>query len=216
MRGLCENGKVAPLFNHLYGLVILTFYWLFLSLYLFVYIIPRYSQFTKIVLDQFSMEEAENSTSFLKFQVTNLAFFLIFLLLMIFMILAIIYSLKKLSKVKLKRHNLNTFYSTVFWGILHFVFVVIFFAALNKNSYLVLNVFRFILILTSHFLKPILTIIEARKKLPELFIDNRILTIYPTKFFVSSTNIIPRTEPLMPLIPFQQNARWVLSFIKVH
>ena len=205
MRGLAENGKIPPLFNYLYALVISTFYLLFLILFLSVYIIPRYSQFAEIILNQFSMEEPENNVFFSKTQRINLAFLLTFLLLIMLMIIAILYNLKNLSEnKKFKRHNVFTLYLTVFWGFLHFALVLMFFAALKNNWYLVLNIFRFFLILTSHFLKPIFTFVEVRQNLPELFVDNR---SYPKNFLVSHMNIRPRREPLMPLIPFKQNAR---------
>lgn len=208
IRGLTENGKIPPLFNYLYVLVILTFYLLFLILFLSVYIIPRYSQFAETVLVQFSMEEAKNNVSFLKYQGTNLAFLCTFLLLIMFMIVAILYKLKNSSvNKKYKRHNVFTLNLTVFWGFLHFAIVLIFFAALRNNWYLVLNILRFFLILTSHFLKPIFTIVEVRQNLPELFVDNSMLISYPKDFFVSHMNISPRRETLMPLIPFKQNAR---------
>ena len=208
MRGLAENGKIPPLFNYLYALVISTFYLLFLILFLSVYIIPRYSQFAVIVLNQFSMEEAENNLPFSKTQRINLAFLLTFLLLIIILIIAILYNLKGLSvNQKFKRHNVFTLYLTVFWGFLHFVIVLIFFAALKNNWYLVLNIFRIFLIITSHFLKPIFTIVEVRQNLPELFVDNSMSISYPKNFFVSHMNISPRREPFMPLIPFKQNAR---------
>ena len=207
MRGLAENGKIPPLFNYLYALVISTFYLLFLILFLSV-IIPRYSQFAVIVLNQFSMEEAEINVPFSKTQRINLAFLLTFLLLIMFMIISILYNLKGLSvNQKFQRHNVFTLYLTVFWGFLHFVIVLIFFAALKNNWYLVLNICRIFMILTSHILKPIFTIVEVRQNLPELFVDNSKLISYPRNFFVSHMNFSPRREPLMPLIPFKQNAR---------
>ena len=208
MRGIAVNGKIPPLFNQLYALISVTFYVLFLSLYLLVYLLPRYDQFSKTLLQQFRMEEDKKSFSFLKYQETHISFSLTFLTLLIFMILAIIYTLRK-SKIKEQnqRYNVYTFFLTVFWGLIHISIILTFLLAMMKKMYLVLNFLRFVMILISHFLKPIITIIEVERNFPEFFMDNMTLPTRPRDFYFNQTNLSPRQEPLMPLIPFKQNAR---------
>ena len=60
-RGIAVNGKIPPLFNHLYTLICLTFYMLFFSIFLFDYRMPSYKIFSKTLLNQFRMEEDRNS-----------------------------------------------------------------------------------------------------------------------------------------------------------
>ena len=177
-------------------------------MYLFAYIIPSYNQFSKTLVQQFRMEIDKVCFSFIKYQGTYIAFSLTFLTLLIFMILAIIYTLRK-SKIKKQgqRKNVYTFFLTVFWGVLHISLILTFLLAMMMKKYLVLNVLRFVMIFISHFLKPVITIIEVKRNFPELFMDNIISTVKPRNFFFNQTNLSPRREPLMPFIPFQQNAR---------
>ena len=177
-------------------------------MYMFAYIIPRNNQFSKTLLQQFRMENDKMCYSFIKYQGTHISFLLTFLTLLIFMILAIIYTLRK-SKIKkqVRRHNVYTFFLTVFWGLLHISLILTFLVAMLMKKYLVLNVLRFAMILISHFLKPIITIIEVKRNFPELFMDNIISSAKPRDFYFNQTNLSPRREPLMPFIPFQQNAR---------
>ena len=144
----------------------------------------------------------------MRYQETNIAFFLTFLLLLILMIFAISHTLKRTRIEKQsQRQNVYTFFSTVFWGILHSTIIILFFLAMRKKKYLILNVLRFVLIFMSHFFKPIITIIEIKRNFPHLFLDNNISKFKPRDFYFNQTNLSPRPEPLMPLIPFQQNAR---------
>lgn len=144
----------------------------------------------------------------MRYQETNIAFFLTFLLLLILMIFAICHTLKRAKIEKQsQRHNIYTFFSTVFWGILHSTIIILFFLAMRKKKYLILNVLRFVMIFISHFLKPIITIIEVKRNFPDLFWDNNISNFQPRDFYFNQTNLSPRPELLMPLIPFQQNAR---------
>ena len=136
-RGIAVNGKIPPLFNQLYALITVTFYILFLSLYLFIFILPRYNQFSKTLLQQFRMEEDKKSF-FKKYQGAQISFSLTFLTLLIFMILAIIYTIRKSNiKKQNQRHNVYTFFITVFWGLIHISIILAFLLAMMKKMYLV-------------------------------------------------------------------------------
>ena len=144
----------------------------------------------------------------MRYQETHIAFSLTFLLLLILMIFAITHTLKRARIVKQsQRHNVYTFFSTVFWGFLYTTIIISFFLAMRKKKYLILNVLRFVFIFISHLLKPIITIIEVKRNFPDLFMDNSISNFKPRDFYFKQTNFCPRREPLMPLIPFQQSAR---------
>ena len=83
----------------------------------------------------------------MRYQETNIAFFLTFLLLLILMIFAISHTLKRTRIEKQsQRQNVYTFFSTVFWGILHSTIIILFFLAMRKKKYLIFNVLRFVLI----------------------------------------------------------------------
>ena len=206
-RGLAENGKIPSLFNHLDRVIFSTFYLLIITLYLITYIIPRYSQFSEVLLQTFSLDGAQlMDYSFFKYQRIFIYFTSVFLLLILFMILAIIYSKIRSNQKQLRRYNVYTLSSTLFWGLLHFAIFLLFIAALIQKQYLALNVLRFVMILTSHFLKPFITLFDVRNNLPELFIDN-LMTMNQQDFYVNHINFLPRREPLMPLVPFRPNAR---------
>ena len=71
----------------------------------------------------------------MRYQETNIAFFLTFLLLLILMIFAISHTLKRTRIEKQsQRQNVYTFFSTVFWGILHSTIIILFFLSPNLKN----------------------------------------------------------------------------------
>lgn len=126
-----------------------------------------------------------------------------FLFLLIIMSLAICY-MKRTSLKKLHRQNIYTLKSTLFWGFLHFGILILYHIAQIQKDFFFCSVLRFVLIFFTQFIKYVILIIDLRKNLPELFSDSNIH--YGCNCIVLPVSC-PRSEPLMPFIPFKQNAR---------
>ena len=117
------------------------------------------------------------------------------------------------QQINYSRQNVFTLTSTLFWGLLHFVLFLSFWYSIIVEQIHVFIVIRFSIIF-SHFIKSLVTIIENRKNLPELFSDtetNNRSSNFPLG------DIHPRQETVMPFVPFRQNARYLIYIsIKVN
>ena len=198
-RGLVKNGKISVLFKNLYAVISVTFY--VQPFFVILSIIYNCDDFKINVMKTFRVEQSTDIYFSAARYYTTLTF--IFLVLLIIMSLAIFF-MKKKSSTKLRRQNIYTFKSTLFWGILHFGILILYHSARNQNDFIFCSVLRFVFIFLTHFFRFVILIIDVRKNLPELFSDSYV-------YYKDTCNILtvpcPRREPLMPFFPFQQNAR---------
>lgn len=128
----------------------------------------------------------------------------IFLVIVMIMGMGIFYV--KRNFTKLSRQNIYTLNSTLFWGFLHFVILILYRSAQIQRDFFACSVLRFVMIFISHFIKYIFVIIDVRKNLPEIMCNNRTFDVNEKNRIVINVSY-PRKEPFMPFIPFQQNAR---------
>ena len=197
-RGLVKDGKISNLLKNLYALICVTFY---VQPLLVISFIVSKCDFKIIVIKTFKVEQSKGiQFSAARYYVT-LTF--IFLFLLMIMSLAICY-MKRKSRSKLHRQNIYTLNLTLFWGFLHFGILILYHSAQIQSDFIFCSVLRFVLIFFTQFIKYVILIIDLRKNLPELFSDSNIQ--YGNNCIILTVTC-PRREPLMPFIPFQQNAR---------
>ena len=129
----------------------------------------------------------------------------IFLILIVILCLGILYSKRSSKEHCLRRQNVFTLNSTLFWGLIHCGLFISLSSTLYVENILIHSVLRFLIIFFD-FIKSVLTIFENQKNFPELFSDMEMRNLSPN--FISLADIDrPRQEILMPSLPFQQNAR---------
>ena len=199
-RGLIKDGKLPTLFKILYLLISVVFHSQFLLARILAVILS--DSFYEKVLHAFKIKiiTEEMMVDQIKYFITLMC---TFFTLHLIMSLGIFYSKRKLKKPHY-RQNIFTFNSTLCWGLLHFGLIIsLYLTLIFMNSSFILSVMRFLMII-SQIIKYIVTLIENKNYLPELFSD--IMTTNQPPYF-NRTSLCPRPETFMPLVPFRQNAR---------
>ena len=200
-RGLVVNGKLPFLFYQLYLLISFTFYfqW-FLTMAYFFFFSPDSPN--ENILESFrgrGKEKPDNKSTLYFANIAALT--CVFTMLFLVMSLGIPY--KKIKSKKHCRQNVFTFNLTLFWGLLHCSLVISLFLTVFMREMHIFSLIR-LLIISSSFIKSIITIFETKKNFPELFSD---IGTNNLSFYFNQTNAYPRQETFMPFIPFRQNAR---------